>query len=509
MPPELDNLVDGRRLARNTVWNLVGLGAPMVVAVVSIPLLISGLGEARFGILTLVWMVVGYFGLFDLGLGRALTMLVAERLGSGRHDEVVPVMWTAGLLMLGLGLLGGAVLVLLAPWLTGSVLKIPPELLEEARTGFILLAASIPFVIGTSGFVGYLAARQRFDLINYVRIPLGLFTFLGPLAMLQFSTSLVGIVAVLVIGRIVAWLVHLALCLHISPELKRPAPMTRTIVRRLLGFGGWMTVTNVVGPLMVQMDRFLIGSMVSMVAVTYYVTPLEVVSRLRVVPVALMSVLFPAFATVMETDRDRVIGLFRQAVSILLFILFPVTLILLVFSGSILQVWLGDEFVVQSTRIMQILTLGVLINALAQVPFGLVQGAGRPDLTAKVHLFELPLYLAALWWLVQRLGIEGAAIAWTGRVALDTVVLFWLAGRCVPGSSISLRKVSVVIAGAMATMAAGMLVPGIFWQAAYVAVVLPAFGIVMWRSILGSPEKRAMAGLMRLPAGKEATGDRC
>ena len=50
----------------------------MLVALVAIPILVDGLGTARFGILTLAWMVVGYFSLFDLGLGRALTKLTAK-----------------------------------------------------------------------------------------------------------------------------------------------------------------------------------------------------------------------------------------------------------------------------------------------------------------------------------------------------------------------------------------------------------------------------------------------
>ena len=73
------NLIGGRRLVRNVFWNLLGTGAPLLVAIVAIPMLIEGMGTARFGVLTLAWMVVGYFSLFDLGLGRALTKLVAER----------------------------------------------------------------------------------------------------------------------------------------------------------------------------------------------------------------------------------------------------------------------------------------------------------------------------------------------------------------------------------------------------------------------------------------------
>ena len=49
------HLASGRLLARNTIWNLIGNGAPMVVAIFCIPILIRGLGKERFGVLTLAW----------------------------------------------------------------------------------------------------------------------------------------------------------------------------------------------------------------------------------------------------------------------------------------------------------------------------------------------------------------------------------------------------------------------------------------------------------------------
>src|SRR5215472_7625436 len=85
--PTLDDpavrLTSGHLLARNSVWNLAGQILPLLVAVVSIPVLVRGLGTDRFGILLIAWAVIGYFGIFDFGISRALTQLVARRLGGG------------------------------------------------------------------------------------------------------------------------------------------------------------------------------------------------------------------------------------------------------------------------------------------------------------------------------------------------------------------------------------------------------------------------------------------
>src|SRR3712207_3801756 len=135
-----DNLTSGRLLARNTIFSFAGQIAPLLVALFAVPLLIDGLGTDRFGVLTLAWIVIGYFSLFDLGLGRALTMLVAEKLGMGRERDIPPIVWTALFLMLLLGLIGTAVVSLLSPLLVRDVLKIPEALQSETLHAFYLLA---------------------------------------------------------------------------------------------------------------------------------------------------------------------------------------------------------------------------------------------------------------------------------------------------------------------------------------------------------------------------------
>ena len=491
------NLTGGHRLARNFSWNLLGTGAPLLVALVAIPVLIEELGTARFGILTLAWMVVGYFSLFDLGIGRALTKLVAEKLGKDQHEDIPSLVWVAMSLMTVLGMLGAAVVALLSPWLVSSILKIPVELQPETLTTFYLLAISIPVVIGTTGLRGVLEAHQRFGLVNVVRIPLGMFTFLGPVLVLPFSTSLIPVVAVLVIARLVSWFAYAGLCLYIEPALRRSTSVQRSMARPLISFGCWMTVTNIVGPLMVYMDRFLIGAMISMTAVAYYATPYEIATKLWIMPGALMGVLFPAFAVALVQDQMHAARLFNRAVIYTFIMTFPLVLIIVTFSREGLSLWLGSEFASNSTVVLQLLAIGVLINSCAQVPFGMVQGAGRPDLTAKLHLIELPFYLLLLWWLLGTYGIVGAAIAWVVRVAVDTLFLFTMARRLLPSVAPFSRRLVIMAVMALFILALGSVVPGLAMKGVFVLLVLLIFAAVAWFVIFTADEKNMIRRRLR------------
>ncbi len=87
-------------------------------------------------------------------------------------------------------------------------LKIPAEMQTEVLHGFLLLALSVPVVISTSALRGLLEAYQRFGLINALRIPMGAFAYLGPLLVLPFSKNFSMVIAVLVAGRVIAWVAH-------------------------------------------------------------------------------------------------------------------------------------------------------------------------------------------------------------------------------------------------------------------------------------------------------------
>ncbi|HZQ68829.1 MAG TPA: flippase [Terriglobales bacterium] len=412
-------------LVRNTGWNLAGQIIPTVVAVFTIPSLMRHVGTDRFGVLTIAWAVLAYFSLFDFGLGRAVTMLAAERVGTQRDSEVAPLAWTALSIMGALGILAGVVAALVSPVLIRRVFQVPLPLQAESIMACRLLGLSLPFVILTTGLGGIMGAVQRFDVLNQLRMPQGIFTYVAPWAVALFNPRLSVIIAVMVLGRIIFCFVHLLYSFRVLPELSHQFSVQLRYVRPLLGFGGWMTVSNVVGPVMMYFDRFLIGARLSVAAVAYYATPHEAVNRLLVVPVSISAVLFPAIASALEKSVDEATNLFARAMDLTTAILLPITAVVVMFANEGLTLWLGPSFAENSVRILQLLVIGVLINGFAQVNFAVVQGAGRADLTAKFHLLELPIYLLMLWYLLSKFGATGAALAWSLRTLLDMALLFF------------------------------------------------------------------------------------
>ena len=493
--------VGGRHLAQNVIWNLLGFGLPPLIGLAAIPTILEGLGIDRFGILTIAWAVLGYFSVFDLGIGRALTKLVAEKLGLCDTLKIPALIGTALVVVAVLGLAGVLSLALLSPWLVQNMLKIPTASQAEATDAFYLLALSIPFVISTAALRGILEAYQRFGLVNIVRIPLGILTFLGPLLVLPFSNSLVPVVAVIAAGRAIAWAIYGWLCVRLVPELRHKIQVKWSMLRELLVFGGWLAVTNVVGPVMVYMDRFFISAIISIGAVAYYATPYEVVTRLLIIPSALIGVVYPAFSTTMVSDPSRAGRILWQSVNYIFLALFPLTLIIVGFAHDALRLWIGASFANKSTFVLQWLAAGVLLNSLAYPPFAFVQGAGFPHLSARIHLIELPLYLLALWWLLHRFGIDGAAIAWTFRVALDAVLFFIQTRKLLPGNDRELLSIATMTIIAIGAFIFAAQLTSLTTKVFFVSGVLIVTSCLGWRILLTPTERQFVQSVCKIKAG--------
>jgi len=481
-----------RRIVYNSLLNIIGIGSPLLVAVFAIPILIDRLGVERFGALTIVWMLIGYLSLFDFGIGRALTKLVAERIRSPDQDQVPGLMWTGLALMLGLGVAGGVITAAITPWLVDSVLLIPGELQREFRYALYVLALSLPVVTLTTGLRGLLEAFHRFDLVNAVRTPLGVFTFAGPLLVLPFTVDLAVIVGVLLGGRTLAALTQWVFVRRIMAEFQGGVRLDRASIPMLLRFGGWMTVSSTISPLMVYLDRFVIGAVLGMTAVAYYATPYEIVTKLWLVPTALLGVLFPTFSAGIRQRDPQMSRLFGKALLAVFLSLAPVTLLLVTYGSEALRLWVGDEFAVNSTLVLQCLAVGVMINSLAQVPFTVLQGAGRPDITAKLHLIELPFYLVGFWYLTGRFGIEGAAIAWLLRVAVDALFLFAMVPKALPDTDHWVRRIALAFAVMVVLLPIGGIVENSLPKAMFFFGVLAAGAPAAWLLLVPAPERAAV-----------------
>ncbi len=427
---------------RNTLWNLTGLGIPLLAGAALIPYLLREMGVEAFGVLTLIWAVVGYFSLFDFGLGRALTQQVAQCLV--RRDEAsVPGLVRSGLLLTtAAGVLGGAVLALCAWLLVTRVLMVSEPMHDDVHQALLLAAIGVPVTTVTVGLRGVLEAFEDFRGVNLLRMMLGIANFVLPAFTLWcVGPSLVPMVAALMAARLISCAAHWRLVrdrLGGGLDFRR-AGGDPAQTRQLLSFGVWLTVSSVISPLMVTADRFVISTVLGAAVVAYYTVPSEIVARLLILPGALTGALFPRIASLLADDMPAARALYQRCIGLVAGALLPVCVVSALVSHWALTHWLGAEFADRSAPVASILALGLLLNGVAFVPFAAIQAAGLAHVTAKLHLCEAVIYFPLLFYAMHAFGLPGAAMAWTARVGLDLALLAWLSQRMVFSHDVSPR----------------------------------------------------------------------
>ena len=429
--PGKRKLESSRLLARNTALNLATECWLAVVLFANIPLLVKFLGEESFGLFSLAWVVVGYLAFLDIGVSTATTKFTSEYLAKRESDQVSRLVRTALATNSIMGLVAGALAIAIAPFLIQHAFKIPAPLHSQALHVFLAVAFALPVLLTQGVLRATFSSFQRFDFINIVNgstitVQWLLMTFL---AWKGFGVVIVVWVAVL--ARVAMVISYLILLRRVVPDVFHHLSFCWQTLWRLLHFGAWVSVSQVMSPVLVYFDRMMIAAMVSLSAVTVYTVPTEVFNRLGILPSCLMATLFPALSHHGATGgaNGQLSRLYAFTSRYLLFVFFPLFAFLTVNARDIFTVWMGSGFASQGTLVLQILAAGAFVNFLARLPFGAVQALGRPDVTGKFHLLELPIYIALCVLMISRWGITGAALACTMRLWLDSALLFWAAHR--------------------------------------------------------------------------------
>lgn len=483
-----DHWVQTRKLGQYLAFTLLGPGLPMVLALITIPQMIKILGTERFGLLTLIWVLLGYFSLFDFGLGRAASRLYSEKLGHGDTLSIKPIIFTSIISIFTLGLVGTLILSLLKNWLVTSALKVSPALQDEALNAFFWVSLSIPFVSLGGCLKGLLEARQKFHISGAVQALMGALIYIAPLAILLIVDNLAAVVFVLFIARLLTSVIYLFPVLGDLPATDKKL-FNKEHLLPLVKTGGWMTVTNIVGPVISYADRFLIAALLTVSFVAYYSTPFEVVTRITLIATAIGQVLFPAMASFYGRDQNRVQQLFGLGVQTIAVLGYSVLIILTCFTPEILSIWLNADFAEKSTMAFRILAFGTLMNMLAIVPFNYLQSHQRANWTALLHLIELGLYLPLLALLIRLYSIEGAAFAWSFRTTIDLVVMMLLSKKDSTALVRPSKKIMVIGAYSLMSFLSVSIIDSIWIRmtATFLLLVIFIFAVFHW---LLEPEQK-------------------
>lgn len=432
------HLTSGNLLIRNSVINLAGKLIPILLAVFTTSWVIGQLGTERYGLFAFCWLLFGYFNLFDFGFGRSLTKFLSERLAQGHATGYATLIVSVNRLQYGIGIVLGLALWLSSRLIVTEFLDASPDLFEESVWALRSIAVYLPFLLTFYAFNSVLESKQRFDLITLWQTVFSIVWYGLPALMVFYSTRVDLIVGCLLLVRLVHWGItrHLAWA-ETPPDDPRVADMS--LMRPIVKFGGWLAIDNTVAPIVTQIDRYLISGILGLAALGYYQAPLEIVTKMTIIPMAFGGVLYPALSHAFTADKARADRIYSGYFNLTQMIVFPLALLFVWFGDDILRVWLSlseamsaqqlADFMEFGAPVLKISAIGFFFNSLALLPSAYVQTLGRPDLSTKAHLIQAPVYAIAAYVAVLHYGLTGAVWVMSFRLVADLLMMAGIVQR--------------------------------------------------------------------------------
>jgi O-antigen/teichoic acid export membrane protein len=257
-------------------------------------------------------------------------------------------------------------------------------------------------------------------------------------------------------------------------------------INQVLHYGGWVTITGLLTPILNGLDRFVIGATSGAQAITYYSIAFTFSTKLTMIPGSISRAIFPSFS---RQGENEAIALARNATFGLAVVLTPIVLVTIILVHPFFNLWLGASVSQHCFRPAEILLFGVWVNGLAFVPYALLQGQNRPDLVAKFHALETVPFVALLWMGIHVAGVEGAAWAWSVRVVIDTALLF---GAAKLGGKLIRQLIPIFVLVAATLMGVSVINEGLLTRLP-VSAALAAL-ILMWGWFVAPRPARSMLG---------------
>nr|WP_295884910.1 oligosaccharide flippase family protein [uncultured Devosia sp.] len=397
------------------IYNLGGLAIPILVTLATVPIYLTVIGYDRYGFVALTWVFLGLSQFSDGGFSRAAGRALA-RTPLDSQNLRKQIIFTAGWTIFGLGLVAGVGLYYGITYYTSIVPTTGSGAIEEYQYSIPYISASLPILLCMGVFRSSLESRGQFLHANIIAVvgsslgqivPLIVAILVGP-ELYYIVPAAVGIRALTCLTLIIVS--------ARTEGIRKVQWIEPPLLTELASFGGWVTLSNLVSPVMASMDTAVVGAALGTNKVAFYSVPMSMVGRVAIIPEALARALFPRFSRLDGEEGTRV-G--KQAIETLLCLMTFICGTGVALSHVFLNLWIDSEFAAISTPITIILLLGMWGNAAGYIGNGFLQAQGRPAIVAMLHVAELPVYLLMLYLFTNWLGLAGTAAAWALRVWLD------------------------------------------------------------------------------------------
>ncbi|HBO5322831.1 TPA: oligosaccharide flippase family protein [Pseudomonas aeruginosa] len=171
-------------LLKNSFTNLLGAAIPALVAMPALGYMARELDAVLFGAAMLIWALVGYAGIFDVGLGKSVVRQIAM---SSSKAEKGAIIGSSLLFVFVSGWVACLLVYFFSDYLVLGVFGISASNAEDVLSGVRLSAFCIPLFLMALILQSYLEGVEEFSVFNVYRTISGALSYLAPVLFLYLG----------------------------------------------------------------------------------------------------------------------------------------------------------------------------------------------------------------------------------------------------------------------------------------------------------------------------------
>jgi len=424
---------------KNFIINISGQVITLLVILFTIPEIIKQIGVERFGILTIIFVVLEYLGIASIGITRGMIKSISEKLGHKVAEkigqEIAEITWTSLFIVLCTSVLLGVILASVSSFLT-KIFNIPPSIYAESQKAFfisslVLITNSLIVVLS-----GVIESHQRFDIVNFLGVPNTVLNFIVIAIVSHFSKNIDHLITFIAIKNFVMLCIYFISAVKFIPKTK--IRINTKNAKEILTQSGWITSVFILSVILSRIDRIVLGITMSPEFIGYYTPPSEIILRLQFVPVSIYITLFPVFSYIGLENKEKLKEIFVKYSVYLATLSMLISYILFCAGYEVLYFWLGKDFADEGKNILKILSLFFFLNSQTYIYLTLLQSLGKADNIVKLYIVETPFLTLFVWIMAREFGSEGVAISLVVRGIFENLILFFISSK-VTGYKISFK----------------------------------------------------------------------
>ena len=415
-----------KKVAVNVFSNWTFFALVILTSFFVSPILVHNLGDEQYGLWVLIGSVVGYFSVMDFGINTALVRFVSKYDAQGAYDDSRKIYSNACVFFIGTAVFIAAICLVIAYFFPVFVeIKTLPA--EYVSLVFILAGLELATMMGTGMFSGVMHAKQDFLWLNIINIIILIIknTILVFLLLTGFRLMTVAVIH-LAAGVLRSLLRYIYIKRQHKHLFFRVKDYNVGIFKTIFGYSVYSFIIAVSLKLLFFTDSVVIGTFLSVSAVTYYAIPMTLMTYLEQIVTVGVSVLTPIISSNDATgehgeNKEIYIWVSRYSLALSL----PVIFVLFTNGDSFISLWMGEMYGRQSSILLKILALGYVAYLSQLIATELLKGISKHRFIAFVLLGEAVVNLVLSVVLIKyfNLGLTGAALGTTIPLVFVNLVL--------------------------------------------------------------------------------------